>query len=139
MVTAGRHPVRRPRERSDPAGRRFRRCADRRGQSDPALKEVGTAWPYFLPDGRHFLSMSTDVAAPAALKIASLDDEKTAVLGDIKSRIEYAAGHVFYVAEQTLMARPFDLDELAFAGEPFRSCRPSACARKQTGSPRSRR
>ena len=119
VVAARRHPVRRPRERSHPAGRRLGGVPTVAVKPDPALKEVGAAWPYFLPDGRHFLFMSTDVTAPPALKIGSLDDENTTVLGDIKSRVEYAAGHLFYVAEQTLMARPFDLDTLAFAGEPF--------------------
>lgn len=86
---------------------------------DPALKESGTAWPYFLPDGRHFLFMSTNTNGPLALKLGSLDDPKTTVLADIKSRFEYSAGHIFYVSEQTLMARPFSVDKLAFTGEPF--------------------
>jgi eukaryotic-like serine/threonine-protein kinase len=103
----------------------IRRVADSGGvptvavKPDAGLKEVGAAWPYFLPDGRHFLFMSTDTRAPLALKVGTLDDEKTTVLADTKSRVEFASGHLFYVTENTLMARPFDAATRAFAGDPF--------------------
>ena len=86
---------------------------------DTTHGEAGTAWPYFLPDGRHFLFMSTNGTGPVALKLGSLDDAKTTTLADIKSRFEYSSGHIFYVSEQVLMARPFSPAKLAFTGEPF--------------------
>ena len=86
---------------------------------DAARKEVGTAWPFFLPDGHHFLFVGTDNRAPVSLKLGSLDSPQTTFLAEVQSRAEYSSGYVFYVARQTLVARPLSLDKLAFSGDPF--------------------
>ncbi|MBZ5557804.1 MAG: serine/threonine-protein kinase [Acidobacteriia bacterium] len=86
---------------------------------DTAKQEVGTAWPFFLPDGRHYLFLSNNAKGPVTIKVASLDSPGVTVLVDSESRAEYSSGHIFYVAQRTLMARPFSPDKLAFTGEPF--------------------
>ncbi len=86
---------------------------------ETARKEVGTAWPFFLPDGRHFLFLGNDPKGPSTLNVGSLDSPDVSALGRVESRAEYASGHLFYVSQQTLMARPFSTRSFAFSGEPF--------------------
>jgi Tol biopolymer transport system component len=86
---------------------------------DATQKEVGSAWPYFLPDGRHFLFITNNARGPANVMAGAIDSDKVTVLDAAQSRIEYAAGHLFYVNQQTLMARPFSPDTLAFTGDAF--------------------
>jgi eukaryotic-like serine/threonine-protein kinase len=82
-------------------------------------KEVGVGWPYFLPDGKHYLFVANDVTGPARLYVGALDKEQSTLLGDLSSRFEYAAGYVVYVSQNTLVARPFSPASLTFTGDPF--------------------
>jgi eukaryotic-like serine/threonine-protein kinase len=88
---------------------------------DASKGEAGHAWPYFLPDGRHFLflAMSKRVGDKATLHIGSLDSKDSSVIGPSDSRAEYANGYILYVLQGTLVARRFDLDKLETAGEPI--------------------
>jgi Tol biopolymer transport system component len=86
---------------------------------DAARKIVGSAWPYFLPDGRHFLFIAIDAKGPTQVMVGATDSDTLTVLDAAQSRVEYAAGHLFYVSQQTLMARPFSPRTLAFTGEAF--------------------
>src|SRR5262249_15243226 len=54
-------------------------------QADPARKEVGVGWPYFLPDGRHFLFAANDASGPASLGVGSLDETASTRLSDVQS------------------------------------------------------
>jgi eukaryotic-like serine/threonine-protein kinase len=83
-------------------------------------QESGTGWPFFLPDGRHYLFITTDgKGGNGRLKVASIDSETSTFLTNVDSRVEYSAGHVFYVGQQTLMGRPFSTNTLSFTGDPF--------------------
>jgi Tol biopolymer transport system component len=86
---------------------------------DAAKQEVGTAWPFFLPDGRHYLFLSNNAKGPVTIKVASLDSADVTALVEAESRAEYSSGHIFYVAQHTLMARAFSPDKLVLGGEPF--------------------
>jgi Tol biopolymer transport system component len=103
----------------------IRRVSDSGGVPTVAVKpdttkqEVGTAWPFFLPDGRHYLFLSNNAKGPVTIKVASLESSDVTTLIDSESRAEYSSGHIFYVAQHTLMARPFSADRLALGGEPF--------------------
>jgi Tol biopolymer transport system component len=86
--------------------------------------EIEHSWPCFLPDGRHFLYNATarSSGGPAgdALMVGTLGSKQTIEVGHVSSRVDYApSGHVLYVSEGTLMARPFDPHRLRFTGEPF--------------------
>jgi len=85
-------------------------------------REIGHVWPQFLPDGRRFLYLSLEKSSPDApvrsLHVASLDGAGTRVIPGVSSRAIYAAGHLLYVAEGVLVARPFDADRAAFTGSP---------------------
>jgi Tol biopolymer transport system component len=74
--------------------------------------------PRFLPDGRHVLYLARGVnAAESAVMIASLDGDEDRELMRNIVQAEYAAGQLFFVRDQTLMAQPFDVEKLEFAGE----------------------
>ena len=73
-----------------------------------------------LPPGRPPLSVPVEQRqGPVTIKVASLDSSDVTTLVDSESRAEYSSGHIFYVAQHTLMARPFSADRLVLGGEPF--------------------
>ena len=78
-------------------------------------------WPYFLPDGRHFLYFAAshrDIShARDAVYVASLDGRENKLLLRAHSNAAYANGYLLYVRESTLMAQPFDLRRLQLTGE----------------------
>jgi len=89
---------------------------------DRAAGEVGTAWPQFLPDGRHFLYLGLKLKQDeTVLKVGDLKSPKTTVLlkGDL-SRIEYVEpGYVLFVRDRALLAQRFDTKRMKFSGDPF--------------------
>lgn len=78
-------------------------------------------WPHFLPDGRSFLFLKSDVNHKgSAIHIGSLDGGESRALLQTSSRVEYAApGYLLYVHEGTLVAHPFDAESLKLTGEPI--------------------
>jgi eukaryotic-like serine/threonine-protein kinase len=88
---------------------------------DPKAPMVGGAWPFFLPDGKHFLFTSGNAAASGGkmkICVAALDVAGHKELTESGSRVEYANGFLVYVLRGTLVAQRFDPDELALAGDP---------------------
>ena len=86
--------------------------------------ETTHRFPSLLPDGRHFLYVRGSHSA------ARQDDVNSIWVGDIESdetfelmqsgtQAAYAQGHVFWVRDQFLMARPFSVEKLAFTGDAF--------------------
>ena len=90
---------------------------------DAAAGDAQHWYPSFLPDGHHFLyfvvgSRARGMTDPRAIYIGSLDpDEAPKLLVEGGSNAVYANGHVVYLREGTLVARPFDPDRLEFTGE----------------------
>src|SRR5438132_8631421 len=89
---------------------------------DKTHAEVGQNWPWFLPDGKHylFLSVARDPGRGViryTLCATSLGSKDVIRIGEVPSRVEYAAGHLFFVREGTLMAEPFDSSRFKFTGE----------------------
>jgi eukaryotic-like serine/threonine-protein kinase len=78
-------------------------------------------WPWFLPDGRHFLYLAANHAetstANTAVFWASLDGKENKFLFASPSNAIYAFGHLLYVRDNTLMAQPFDGSSGKFNGE----------------------
>ena len=87
-------------------------------------KEGSHRWPWFLPDGRHFLFLVLGGGEGGGrIFVGSLDSkEKQRVLdfgGAPGSNAVYAApGYLLYVRESNLLARPFDASRLTTRGEP---------------------
>ena len=76
-------------------------------------------WPVFLPDGRHFLYREMDLEArgPRAF-VGSLDGGEPVEIPGITSRMEYAAGRLFFEHEGSLKAQSFDPVAFRLSGEP---------------------
>ena len=89
---------------------------------DFAHGENAHVWPFFLPDGRHFLFIT--IVSPLErsrlpLRVSSLDSaDKATTVGEVASRVEYAQGHLLQVREGVLVAQPFDLRTMRIGGEP---------------------
>jgi len=88
-------------------------------KADPSRKEVGVAWPYFLPDGKHFVFSGNSPEGPISMRVGALDEEGSTLLGDLQSRVEYASGYMVYVSQNTMIARPFSTKTRTFTGDPF--------------------
>jgi serine/threonine protein kinase len=86
----------------------------------------GTAsWPFFLPDGKHFLFMANG-AGPGSVGtstnqicVAALDKPGYKTLTESGTRAEYADGYIVYILHGTLVAHRFDPDRLALSGDPI--------------------
>ncbi len=86
---------------------------------DKARKETGHLWPHFLPDGRHFLYLSSS-AGKGVIYVASLDSKETQPLISVESNVSYTPpGFLIYGRQETLMAQPFDAGKLRITGDPF--------------------
>jgi Tol biopolymer transport system component len=76
--------------------------------------------PWFLPDGRRFLYLARfpeGSASGQAIMVGSLDGDPAVEVGRSPAAAAYASGHLLYMRESTLMARPFDPSSLEFDGE----------------------
>jgi Tol biopolymer transport system component len=101
--------------------------ADGGGEPVPVTKIVrdGTAeahrWPFFLPDGKHFLYLA-DWNGPAdaqsnGIYVGSLSSNASKLISsDITSGVIYASGRLLYVHDRSLMAQAFDIDRLELSG-----------------------
>ena len=91
---------------------------------DTARKEFTHRWPFFLPDGRHFLyfartSPAYGGSALDAIAVGSLDGKTDKRLVQGISNPAYANGYILYMRENSLMAHAFDPDALELKGDPF--------------------
>ena len=79
-------------------------------------------WPWFLPDGRHFLYVSTNPRGAAGgdegLYVGSLDSKEAHRLLWLRSNAVYQNGYLLYVRNRTLVAQPFDAKTLKIEGDP---------------------
>jgi Tol biopolymer transport system component len=94
---------------------------------DTAAGEISYAWPWFLPDGKHFIftagtrSGEGNTSWRTRLKLGSIDTTASRTLYEMRNidRVEYAReGYILYVEEDNLMGLPFDADKLEVTGEP---------------------
>jgi eukaryotic-like serine/threonine-protein kinase len=91
---------------------------------DESRVETSQRWPFFLPDGEHFLYLSavgaggTTVEA-AMICVASLAKQESKQLVSANSNAVYAQGHLLFLRERTLMAQAFDAKRLETAGDAF--------------------
>ena len=96
---------------------------------DASRGENSHRFPWFLPDGRHFLfgagranpgpvvAASTGGGDPVAIRIGSLDSTDSKVLLEADSNAIYSQGYLLFLRETTLMAQPFDAKRLTLTGE----------------------
>jgi Tol biopolymer transport system component len=87
---------------------------------DASRSESAHLWPYFLPDGRHFLYLAESIGRPEnnAIFVGSLDSKDRKLLVKVSSNPIYVnAGYLLYNRQGTLMAQPFDADRLQLTGD----------------------
>jgi serine/threonine protein kinase len=86
------------------------------GSVSQVTRGEGHFWPQFLPDGEHYLYAA---AAPARVMVGALGTEANRTLMNFpvrSSALAYAAGHMFFVQDRELFARPLDPARLEFSG-----------------------
>jgi Tol biopolymer transport system component len=91
---------------------------------DESRKETTHRFPFFLPDGKHFLYLAGSHAVGTeselhAIYMGSLDGKPPRHLINVRSKPVYAAGHLLFVRQKTLMAQPFDARSGTLSGEAF--------------------
>ncbi len=83
-------------------------------------------WPKFLPDGRHFLFLSTNTEqAKSEIFIGSAESSERKRIMPADSNAMYVPapagdGYVVFARDGALFAQAFDAKALAVTGEPFR-------------------
>ena len=82
--------------------------------------EEAHRWPYFLPDGRHFLFLGdAGTTENHHIRVGSLDSQQSQTLFSAITRVAYAPpGYLLYISQGALVAQPFDADKLRLSGEP---------------------
>jgi Tol biopolymer transport system component len=79
-------------------------------------------WPFFLPDGRHFLYLATNHSGgdpqSNGIYFGSIDGGDPRLLTPCDSNALYANGQLLFHAQTALMAQPFDPGSGRFLGEP---------------------
>ncbi len=79
-------------------------------------------WPHFLPDGKHFLFLSTAGAGAgedktSGIYVGSIDGSPPKLVVQARSSPAYASGHLLYVTpDRALVAQPFDTRSLSVTG-----------------------
>ncbi|MFH2055273.1 MAG: protein kinase, partial [bacterium] len=95
---------------------------------DTTTGEYGYAWPWFLPDGKHFLftcsvrNKEYNLRQTSRIKLGSVDATTSKTLYELKQnidRVDYSNdGYILFVADDNLMGLPFDAEKLEVTGEP---------------------
>jgi eukaryotic-like serine/threonine-protein kinase len=96
------------------------------GTPEPASKldvangENSHRWPWFLPDGKHFLywSRTSRSGESPVLYIGELGSLKARLLIKSETMAQYASGHLLFLRGQTLMAQPFNPGRMELRGDP---------------------
>jgi eukaryotic-like serine/threonine-protein kinase len=90
---------------------------------DPARGETSHRWPFFLPDGRHFLYLVASFGGErekTGIYVASLDSKEEKFLVRANSSLAYAPpGYLLFFRERNLMAQRFDPKTFRVTGDPF--------------------
>ncbi len=89
-----------------------------------AVGETGHAWPWFLPDGKHYL-FNTFASIPGTgqqsyLMSGTLGSRESKKLATVESRVVYStAGYILYMKDRILVAQPFNADKQEITGDPI--------------------
>lgn len=78
-------------------------------------------WPWFLPDGRHFLYLASNPGTFVQdIYAGSIDGKENRLVLHADSNVVYSQGYLLFLHERTLMAQPFNSKRLEVTGEPIR-------------------
>jgi Tol biopolymer transport system component len=89
---------------------------------DSLRKETSQRWPFFMPDGKHFLFFARTTITGAqgegdAIRLASVDGKTNKVVMNVSSNAIYASGQLLYVRGNSLVAQKFNASSLELEGE----------------------
>ena len=84
-------------------------------------KHTTHRWPWFLPDGKHFLFFATNHAGDTeqGIFLGSLEDGSYKRLLDSDSGAQYASGYLLYHLQSQLLAQKFDASRGVVSGDPI--------------------
>jgi Tol biopolymer transport system component len=86
--------------------------------------ETTHRWPWFLPDGKHFLYLAAthkDAASNTdGIYVGSLDSPERKLIARGRSNAMFVSGHLLLPQDNWLVAQPFDPEKLELTGEPRR-------------------
>ena len=85
---------------------------------DSSKNEFTNRFPWFLPDGKHFLYVVgfNNTNREDELRVGSIDGSISKVVLKSHSNAIYANGYLLFVREQTLLAQKFDTENLELKG-----------------------
>ena len=90
-------------------------------KADSSKTEESLRFPFFLPDGEHFLyTIQTKFSGSTTgdiLKIGSINSDIDKTIMQVSSNTEYANGYLFFVKQSTLMCQAFDPDNYELSGD----------------------
>jgi eukaryotic-like serine/threonine-protein kinase len=86
---------------------------------DASHGETTHRWPYFLPDGQHFLYFARGSTDATSIRVAALDSGDTHLLLPARSNAAYTSGYILFVRDRILMAQAFDEKKLQIRGQAF--------------------
>ena len=89
---------------------------------DDSKLQATHRWPWFLPDGRHFLYRSGTTSSASqkennGIYLGSLDSDLQRLILRVDTMPAYASGYLLFVRETTLMAQPFDDKTFQLTGD----------------------
>jgi len=87
-----------------------------------ATGDISHRFPWFLPDGRHFLYTRRipDKVEESAIVVGELDSNKSVrLLGASSNTVYVPTGYLLFVQEGTLLVQPFDASRLKAVGSPM--------------------
>jgi Tol biopolymer transport system component len=87
------------------------------GKASPAVQTDGNGFPWFLPDGEHFLFATWGGSGHMTTRVGSLSSTDSAAIGAADSNAIYTNGRLLYLRGNSLMAQPFDLKSLRRDGD----------------------
>ena len=97
------------------------------GTAEPATvidrtKHTTQRWPWFLPDGKHFLFLSTSHTGgdpkQNGIYFGSVDSTQARLVLAADSAAQYASGYLLYRLNTALVAQPFDPSNGTVSGSP---------------------
>jgi eukaryotic-like serine/threonine-protein kinase len=85
---------------------------------DTAHQETTHRFPWFLPDGKHFLFFDRvqNAGNDDEVRVGSIDGSAGKKILNVHSNAIFASGYILFIREQTLLAQPFDADNLELSG-----------------------
>jgi len=90
-------------------------------KSDSSLSQPSHRWPFFLPDGRHFLYLACNFSGRLdknQIVVGSLDSDEKHIVQTASTNAVYAdPGYLLYWRDGALVAQDFDLRDYTLHGE----------------------